>query len=247
MEKIQAIVLAAGKGTRMNKGKSSPIPKVMFELGGKPMIDYSLVNLKKAGFFKPIVVIGYKGEIIEKHLGSKAFFAWQKKRLGTAHAVSCAKKAANGAKTILVIGGDDSAFYEPEMIEKLVKDHLQSGVDMTLLTVEVADPKGLGRIVKNSDGNVEAIVEEKLATPSILKIKEINTGCYVFEASFLWLNLKKVKKNPTGEYFLTDLVEIANKGNFKVKAYKTRQANWHGINTLEQLEAANVHMRKALK
>jgi len=248
MQKYAAIILAAGKGTRMNEGKNSPIPKVMFEIEGKPMIDYSIENLAKAGFKKPIVVVGFKGQMVQKHLDDRAIFAWQKKRLGTAHAVICAEQViSKNIKTILVINSDDSAFYDPKMIQKLVQEHLKNKAKMTLLTVSLADPAGLGRIIKDSSNHVLTIVEEKLASPDVKKIKEVNTGCYVFSSDFLWQNLKKIRKNPTGEYFLTDLVEIANKKGSKVIAFQTDVEHWRGINTPEQLEKARIHMRRILK
>ena len=241
MIKIQAIILGAGKGKRLN---CRAMPKVMFELEGKPMIHYSIENLARAGFKKPVVVIGFRGEKVKRYLGKKALYAWQKKRLGTAHAVQSAQLVVGKeTETVLVIGGDDSAFYDPRMLEELVRKHLAEKAEMTLLTVRLKDPKGLGRIVKGKDNCVKEIVEEKLASPQVKKIKEVNTGCYVFQTAFLWGALKKVKKNPTGEYFLTDLVAIGNREGRKIIAYQTDPEHWHGVNTPEQLEAARAHMK----
>ena len=241
-EKLACIVLAAGKGTRL---KCRDIPKVMLELESKPMIDYSIRNLNKAGFKKPIVVVGFQGQKVIDFLKDRATYAWQKKRLGTANAVLSAKeKVSSKVKTILVVGGDDSAFYKPQTLKDLVKNHQKYKADMTLLTVEVSDPTGLGRILKDKSGQVKEIVEEKLASKKIKKIKEVNTGCYVFETDFLWEGLKMVKKNPTGEYFITDLVAIGNVLKKRIITFKAQQKEWFGINTLEQLEEARSRIRE---
>jgi len=242
---LQAIVLAAGKGTRLN---CKEIPKVMLPIAGIPMVDFSIDNLKKAGFPKSVVVIGFCGAKIREHLKNSVIYAEQTKRLGTAHAVMAAEsKIPKAIEDLLVVMGDDSAFYDPKTIIDLVELHRQKSPSITMLTVQKKDPKGLGRILRDETQHVTGIVEEKLATPAEKKIKEVNAACYVFKTSFLWPALKKIKRNPTGEYFLTDLIQIANKEGRRVIAHKISSSQWKGINTPEQLLAAHKAMAQRLK
>lgn len=242
---IQAIVLAAGKGTRLN---CKDTPKVMLPIAGVPMIDFSLDNLRNAGFARPIVVVGFCSEKIKEHLKNSVIYAEQNRRMGTAHAVMCAEeKIPKKIEDILVIGGDDSAFYDPQTIKDLIAIHQQKNPSITMLTISKNDPTGLGRVIRDETQHVTGIVEEKLATPKEKKIKEVNSGCYVFKSSFLWPALKKVKRNPTGEYFLTDLIEIANKEGRRVIAHKIPSTQWKGVNTPEQLLMAHKAMAAKLK
>ncbi len=242
---VQAIVLAAGKGTRLN---CKELPKVMLPIAGIPMIDYSLDNLNKAGFLKPVVVVGFCGEKIKEHLGSKVIYAEQSRRLGTAHAVMSAEaKIPKNIEDVVVVMGDDSAFYNPDTITKLVDLHREKSPSITMLTVQKNDPTGLGRVIRDETGHVTGIVEEKLARLAEKKIKEINAACYVFKTSFLWPALKKIKRNPTGEYFLTDLIEIANHEGRRVIAHKINASQWKGVNTPEQLQLAHKAMISKLK
>ena len=244
-EKLQAIVLAAGKGTRLN---CKELPKVMLPIAGVPMIDFSLDNLKKAGFDKPVVVVGFQGEKIKKHLDGKVIYAEQAKRLGTAHAVMCAEgKVSKAVEDVMLVMGDDSAFYDPATLQDLIKLHQEKSPSITMLTVQKNDPTDLGRVIRDETGHVTGIVEEKLATPEQKKLKEINAACYVFKTSFLWDALKKVKRNATGEYFLTDLIEIANHEGRRVIAHKINASQWKGINTPEQLQLAHKAMLSRLK
>lgn len=246
IKKLQAIVLAAGKGSRLN---CKDIPKVMLPIAGIPMIDYSLDNLADANFEKPVVVIGFQGQKIKDHIKNRVIYAEQPKRLGTANAVVCAEKSVpKSVEDVLVINGDDSAFYDPQTILDLVKIHQEKSPSITLLSVHKKDPIGLGRVLRDDSGaHVLGIIEEKLASDEQRKIKEVNGGCYVFKTSFLWPALKKVKKNPTGEYFLTDLIEIANKEGRRVIAHKIKGIQWKGVNTPDQLLAAHKAMVSRLK
>jgi len=245
MQKLQAIVLAGGKGTRLN---CEDLPKVMLKIAGKPMIDYSLENLRQAGFARPILVVGFQAQKVKDHLRDSVIYAHQRKQLGTADAVKAAEGyISKDTKNVLSIYGDDSAFYKPETIKNFVNDHLQKQPAITLLTVEPKNPSGLGRIIRNKDSSVAAIIEEKLANYEQKQIKEINTGCYIFRADFLWSALKKVKKNPVGEYYLTDLIEIARGEHQKVNAYKIDAREWIGVNTAEDLKAAEEAMKKKIQ
>lgn len=238
MNDLAAMILAAGKGKRMN---SKTVNKVALPLGGKPMIIHTLAILERLGIKTVIVVVGFaKNSVMNLFPKNKVQFCEQKKRLGTAHAVACAmKKIPNGVKDVLVIHGDDSALYKTETIKELIQKHKESGAAFTFLTIEMEDPKGLGRVIRGKEGKVLAIVEEKDATEDILKIKEVNPACYVFETNFLKKYLPKIKKSPvTGEYYLTSLIDMAIKNNERMETLQAGLFAWRGVNTKEELEEA---------
>ncbi|MFC1653927.1 sugar phosphate nucleotidyltransferase [Patescibacteria group bacterium] len=240
---VSAIVLAAGKGTRMNSENKN---KVILELLDKPMICYTIENLKKSGINDIITVVSYAKESVKKALGNEVTYVDQKVPLGTGHAVKAGlKKISNQSSHIISMYGDDSAFYPPKLIEMLIDHHDKSKAAITLLTIKKDDPTGLGRIIRNSD-KVTAIVEEKVATKDQKKIKEINTGLYCFNKKFLEENISSISKNKiSGEYYLTDIVEIAKNQNEKVEAlYWEDDSVWFGVNTPQQLRKAQKLMRQ---
>lgn len=233
-----AIILAAGKGKRMN---SKNINKVALPLGGKPMILYTVEILEKLGIKTIIIVVGFaKNSVMDLFPKGKVKFCEQKKRLGTAHAVYCGmKKVPSGTKNILVLQGDDSALYKVGTIKQLIEKHLESDASFTFLTIEMEDPKGLGRVIRGKEGKVLAIVEEKDATEGARKIKEINPACYVFKTDFLKKYLPKIKRSPvTGEYYLTSLIDMGIKNNENLDTLQAGLFAWRGVNTKEELEVA---------
>lgn len=237
MNKIAAIILAAGKGKRM---KSDKINKVVATLGDKQMILHAVDRLKELQINPVIAVVGFAKESVMKVLSGHAIFAHQSKRLGTAHAVAMAlKKMPKDVQTVLVLNGDDSAFYTKETISNLIQTHQEKSAALSFLTIEVENPAGLGRVIRDSNGILEGVVEEKDATDNQRKIREINPACYVFEVSFLKQYLDKVKKSPiTGEYYLTHLIDIAIKNKQKITTVKGGKILWRGINTPEELKEA---------
>jgi len=238
MNDFAAIVLAAGRGKRMN---SKTVNKVVLPLGDLPMIVHTFNLLENLGIKTIIIVVGFaKNSIIKLFNGRKIIFAEQKKRLGTAHAVVCAiKKVPNSVKNVLVLYGDDSALYKAETIKKLIKKHIESNASFTFLTIELDNPKGLGRVIRGKKGSVMAIVEEKDATEDILKVNEVNPACYVFKIDFLKKYLPKIKKSPiTGEYYLTSLIENGIKNNENIETLQAGLFAWRGVNTKEELEEA---------
>ena len=237
MKKIAAIILAAGKGERMN---SRGVNKVVVPLGSKHMILHTVDRLTELLISPIIVVVGFAKESVMQVLDGRVVFADQNKRLGTAHAVSSAlKKLPKGIQTVLVLNGDDSAFYTKDIIRNLIKSHWEKNAALSFLTITVDNPVGLGRVIRDSNGKVVGIVEEKDATNVQRKIKEINPACYIFEVSFLRQYLKKVKKSPiSGEYYLTSLIDIAIKNKENLEAVKAGKILWRGINTQEELKEA---------
>lgn len=236
MKKIAAVILAAGKGERMNSKK---INKVVIPLGNKHMIVHTVDRLRELLVNPIIVVVGFAKESVMKVLKGKVIFAEQKKRLGTAHALMCAlKKLPPHVQTVLVLYGDDSAFCTNDIIKKLIKAHWEENAALSFLTIVVDNPVGLGRIIRDK-GSVVGIVEEKDATQAQRKITEINPAFYIFEVSFLKKYLGKVEKSPvSGEYYLTSLIDVAIKNYEKIEVVQGGKIAWRGINTPEELKEA---------
>ena len=246
MEKVSAIVLAAGKGTRINAKNKN---KVVLKIDDKPMVSYTVENLKKAGIKNIVVVVGHQSQSVKQVLGDQVTYAFQPERMGTGDAVRVGlSKIPKEASQILSIQGDDSAFYPPSLITDLVTQNKESNAAITLLTINKEDPTGLGRIVRDKNNDIQAIIEEKNATTEQKSIKEINTGLYCYDRSFLENNINNLKKNSvTGEYYQPDLIEIAVNKGLPVKALFYQDSSvWHGINTPDQLKSAQKLMRQKI-
>lgn len=237
MSKIGGVILAAGKGSRMN---STTTNKVVLPLAGKPMIVHGLDLLERLNVDPVVVVVGFAKESVMSAVTKPVIYAEQVERLGTAHAVETAlPHVPTEIENIIVIQGDDSAFYKKEALRKMIDAHLLNENALTFLTVELSNPTGLGRVVRGDDGNVLKIVEEKDATTEEKEINEINPACYIFSVSFLRKYLPIVEKSPiSGEYYLVSLIEIAKKNNEKFETVKGGFLAWRGVNTKEELEEA---------
>ncbi len=237
MNNIGAIILAAGKGTRMN---STDINKVALHLGEKPMVRHAVERLESIKIELIVVVVGFAQEsVINSLKGTKAVFAEQEIPQGTGHALSCGlSKVSENIEHVLVMNGDDSAFYGKEILEKLILCHLEADADVTLLTIEKDNPFGLGRIVRDNEGRLIDIIEEKNATEEERLIKEVNPGCYIFRSSFLNGHKDKIKKNElTGEYYINNFIQMAVEEGLKVETLR-ESIPWRGVNTKEELEEA---------
>ena len=244
--KIQVLILAAGKGTRLN---AKNIPKVLYPISDKPILSYCLENLQKTGFKKPIVVIGFKGNLIEEKFGDRATYVWQKKQLGTGHAVMVAKKSLKDYENVLILLGD-MPFWKPETLQKIIDLHQKSGATLSLISVIFEDPMFLqyGRIVRDKNNHLVKILEQKEATEKEKKIKECNPSCYVVRTDWLFKNLPKISakggsasggKKSSGEYYLTDILELAISQKEKISILPIK--DWQqaiGINTKEHLDLA---------
>lgn len=230
-----AIILAAGKGTRMK----SDLPKVMAEIGNRPLIQFVLDATYAAGIENVIVVYGYKRSFVAQAVVDyPVMLALQEEQRGTGHAVRQAAPILAGHKGPVVVLAGDIPLIRPETIRRLIAHHETSKAAVTVLTVDMPDPSGYGRIVRNPAGGVLAIVEEKDATPDQKTIREINSSIYAFDWSFLLPALAQVRdENAQREYYLTDTVGIAVQEGLKVEALKVddpREVS--GVNTVEQLE-----------
>lgn len=243
MNNIGAIILAAGKGSRM---KSKTSNKVTLLLGDKPMIQHS-VDLAESLSLNPIiVVVGFAKNSVKKLFGEKVLFAEQKKRMGTAHAALQALKVLpSETKDVFILNGDDSAFYTKDILNLLLAEHSKNGNAITFLTLNVDNPFGLGRIIRDKAGKVVAIFEEKDASPKQRLIKEINPACYLFSADFLRKYLPKTPKSKvTGEYYLVSLIAMAINNGEKVEGIKGGNIPWRGVNTGDELKEAETLFKK---
>lgn len=233
---LAAVILAAGKGTRF---ASKDVNKVALPLLGKPIILYSIELLEGIGIRSIIVVVGFAKESVEKALsGHTVRFIDQKEQLGTADALTSAlEHIPSSTQHVIVINGDDP-FHKEETVTSLIRVHQESGATVSFTTSELEDPTGMGRIVRDGEGNVEAIVEEKDATEEQRKIKEVNGACYVFRLDFLKKYLSKLTASDvTGEYYLTHLITLAAQNGEKIETLSVAH-KWKGINTPEDLAEA---------
>src|SRR5512134_3892983 len=239
--KITAVVLAAGQGTRMK----SDLPKVLHPLCGKPMVWHTLEALKSATTEKPVVIVGHGAEAVRKFLGDAAECVLQEPQLGTGHAAMQAESLLKGKTDMVLVTYADMPLLRGETFQRLVETQRANPGPFSLLTVIADDPRGFGRIVRKADGTVEAIVEEYVATPEQREIKELNVGAYCFNADWLWDALHRIQKNPKkGEYYLTDIVEVAAKDHLAVQAVVLDDfIETIGINTRVHLSEAEAALR----
>lgn len=236
-EKIGAIILAAGKGTRMNSKK---INKVALRLADKPLILHTVHLLENIKIGVLVVVVGFAKESVIKLLDGSVIFAEQKIRNGNARAVVYGfEKMPKHIENVIVLNGDDSAFYTEKIVTKLIDYHYKTKASFTLLTTEIENPAGLGRIIRDKNENILSIREEKDATLKQKKIKEVNPACYIFKVDFLEKYLKMIKKSSvTGEYYIVSLVDIGVKHKEKIESLKIKKFPWRGVNTKDELEEA---------
>ena len=239
--KITAVLLAAGQGTRMK----SDLPKVLHPLCGKPMLWHVLEALKSVTTEKSVVVVGHGAEEVRKYVGNSAECVLQEPQLGTAHAALQAESLLRGKTDYVIVTYADMPLLRGETFKQLLETQRLNAGPLSLLTVIADDPRGFGRIVRKVDGTVEAIVEEYVATPEQREIKELNVGAYCFKAEWLWDALHRIEKNPKkGEYYLTDIVELAVRGNLPVQALVHDDfIETIGINTRIHLSEAEAALR----
>jgi bifunctional UDP-N-acetylglucosamine pyrophosphorylase/glucosamine-1-phosphate N-acetyltransferase len=244
MSELQAIVLAAGKGTRM----VSALPKVLHTICGRPMIAYVLETLRSLGVASPIVVVGHGAEQVQAALGGELRFAVQAEQLGTGHAVMQAMPYLEGyTGTVLIVYGD-VPFLRPSTIETLLAHHRKQRAAATLLTDLRDDPSGYGRVVRGPRGNVLRVVEESDASDVERQIREINAGMYAIDADALREALRGLKPaNAQGEYYLTDAVgALLDAGRTVAAVVVADSQEATGINSRADLARAEAAMRARL-
>jgi UDP-N-acetylglucosamine diphosphorylase/glucosamine-1-phosphate N-acetyltransferase len=240
---FSTIILAAGKGKRMK----SDLAKVLHPLCGFPLLAYPVATARAAGAEKVVVVIGHQARQIRERFGNQGLiFVEQREQLGTGHAVLQAAEAFRDHDGTIVILCGDVPLIRPETVRSLYNRHRMEGATVTVLTTILEDPAGYGRVVKADGGHVVKIVEEKDAMPEQKKIREINTGIYCVESRFLFSAVAGLgNRNAQGEYYLTDIVEIAcNNGLRANSSTAPDPVEVMGINTPEDLERASRRMHE---
>lgn len=241
MSGLNAVILAAGKGTRMK----SALPKVLHQVGGKPMVQHVLDAAKIAGATNSVAVVGFGAEQVKAVLGNQVQYALQQEQLGTGHAVmQTADGLADFEGTVMILCGD-TPLLRGQVLAELYRQHLNTGAVATVLTARMPDPKGYGRVIRDAAGKVVKIVEQKDASPQELLVNEVNTGIYCFDRSYLFDALTRINcNNMQGEYYLTDVIGIIVQDGKKVWAVEAENyQETLGINSRVQLAEAEKILR----
>ena len=235
-KELRVVVLAAGKGTRMN----SDLPKVLHKLQSKPLIDYVIDESELLNPKEIILVVGFKKESVIKHTESRINlkYATQIEQLGTGHAVLQTNELLKNRKGHILILYGDVPNIKASTLQPIVNDHISNNRDLTLITAEIDDPTGYGRIIRDKNGNLLKIVEEKDCSDDEKKIKEWNPGIYIFKIPEVFKILNNIKtNNASKEYYLTDAIGLAQQSNMQIKAIKIENSDEViGINTADQLK-----------
>jgi bifunctional UDP-N-acetylglucosamine pyrophosphorylase / glucosamine-1-phosphate N-acetyltransferase len=246
MTRFAVAIMAAGKGTRLK----SRLPKVLHEVGGKPLLEHVIraaVQLVPAA--DVYAIIGHEADLVRsavEHMGAK--FVLQSEQKGTGHALMVAQDALAGYDHVIVLSGD-APLITPGTIERLRDFHLQEKAAMTLLSADLENPFGYGRVLRKGarSAEVQSIVEEKATSPAQKKVREINSGFYVFSVGELYAHIGELSTaNPHGEYYLTEMAAVLRKARKRVVAWKTANpSEVLGGNTREELSGIDQQMRVA--
>lgn len=245
MKDIRAIVPAAGKGSRLQK-VSGDLPKAMFSVGNRPMLEYVLDNISFIEDKGICIVVGYGKEKILEHFGDRFLYVEQKEQLGTGHAVmECADAFADFDGSVLITFGDMPLFRREEL-EAMCRQHEESNADCTLMTAENPSLKLWARVLRDENGSFAGIVEGKDCTPEQATIKELFSGVMVFNSRALFNMLPLMGcANVQKEYYVTEVPELMVKHGMKVETYFTKDGDdLRGINTPEDLEICEQILEK---
>lgn len=239
-----AIILAAGKGTRMK----SDLPKVLHKVSGISMLEHVFRSVSALNPAHTVTIVGHQSEMVEEVLAGQTHFALQKEQLGTGHAVRMAEEVLGNLEGQTLVIAGDTPLITGESLKSLVDFHINHKNVATILTAEADNPFGYGRVVRNADGEVLKIVEQKDASDFEQQIKEINTGTYVFDNRRLFEALKEITTdNAQGEYYLTDVIGIFRQAGEKVGAYMLRNFEESlGVNDRYALSIAENVMRNRI-
>lgn len=240
-DKIKILILAAGKGTRMNHH----LPKVLVPFQGKPLVKNLLEAVLETKIDeKPVIIVGYKRELVKSELGEKYLYAIQEEQLGTGHAVLCAEEHIKNSENILVLYGDHP-HISAKTIKKLAEKQLKSKNKITMATVKLPDfkdwreffYKNFSRIIRDADGKILKSVEFKDATEKEKEVLEVNPSYFCFNTEWMLREIKKLKNNNAKqEYYLTDLVKFAMEEKEKIETIDIDPKEAFGINSRDELE-----------
>ena len=237
-----AIILAAGKGTRMKSKKY----KVLHEVAGKPMVEHVLESVKGSGVDQVVTIVGHGAESVKGHLGERSLYSFQEEQLGTAHAVQMAKSHLEDKEGTTIVVCGDTPLITKETLETLIAHHEDANAQATVLSASIQQPYGYGRIVRNASGRLERIVEEKDATQAEKDINEISSGIFAFNNKTLFEKLTQVKNdNAQGEYYLPDVLSLILNDGGIVEVYRTNDVEEiMGVNDRVMLSQAEKAMQR---
>lgn len=233
---ITVIILAAGMGTRMK----SDLPKVLHTINNRPILAYALDTLEQLKLQKIIIVVGYKSATVKEIIGSKWEYAGQKKLTGTASAVGAAlSKIPQQTKVVMVLNGDDSAFYKPSTMQEIINRHLKSGASMTIVTSVQSRAEISGRVIRDNRGNFVGIKpNSQMSKKELETLNEVVCGIYLFNPQWLKENLPKVPPSRSGQYNITYLIGKARQKHSLLDIRLENPDEWRSINTRAELELA---------
>jgi bifunctional UDP-N-acetylglucosamine pyrophosphorylase/glucosamine-1-phosphate N-acetyltransferase len=241
--KIRPVILAAGQGTRMR----SQLPKVLHPLLGKPMLQYAIDVVRETAQTSPVVVLGHGAETIRQAFSGQAEFVIQEPQLGTGHALAQAEALLAGQADLVLVTYGDMPLFTTQTIDRIIQAQKNHAGPVTMLTMIAEQARGFGRIVRDEHGWVKTIVEEAQATHEQLEIHELNVGVYCFAAEWLWGALRRIPISPKGEYYLTDLIDIASSAGLTVQAQLLEDGREGiGINTRVHLAEAEAVLRERI-
>lgn len=239
-----AVVLAAGKGTRMK----SKLYKVLHTVAGEAMVQHVIDSVKNAGVDKVVTVVGHGAEKVKETIGHSSQFVHQEEQLGTAHAVKTAKDILGTEKGTTIVVCGDTPLISDETIKNLLDFHESESAVATVLSAKVDNPFGYGRIIRDENGLVSGIVEQKDASSAEAEVNEISSGIFAFDNEKLFETLEKVNNdNAQGEYYLPDVIRILKEENEKVSAFITNDVDGiMGVNDRVQLAKAEQKMKERI-
>lgn len=242
--KLAAVILAAGQGIRMK----SDLPKVLHPLAGRPLVTYAVETARALTGTEPVLVVERGAKAVRETVGDAVVFVEQAERLGTGHAVLQTQEVLRGQSDLVLVTYADMPLLTVETLRRLVKRQQENSGPITILTLMHENPRGFGRVVRDESHAVIQVVEEAVATPEQLAIRELNAGVYCFDADWLWANVDRIPPSlPKQEYYLPDLIGMAIAERLRVEAVVAEDATETiGINTRVHLAEAESMLRRRI-
>jgi bifunctional UDP-N-acetylglucosamine pyrophosphorylase/glucosamine-1-phosphate N-acetyltransferase len=242
--KLAAVILAAGQGTRMK----SDLSKVLHPLAGRPLVTYAVETARALTGSAPVLVVGHGAEAVRETVGDDAVFVEQAEQRGTGHAVLQARETLQGRSDLVLVNYADMPLLRAETLGRLADRQRENPGPMTILTLVSDNPRGFGRVIRDESQAVIEVVEEAVATPEQLAVRELNAGVYCFDADWLWSRVDRIPLSlPKREYYLTDMVGIAVEEGLRVEAVIAEDEDeLLGINTRVHLAEAERALRRRI-